>query len=561
MHKQLHFIGLILATTLFFSNNHADAQYRLGDGRLLDANTQVGGGGYNPTTPRQTYGRYADAVVTGNVGGLHRFRGFLGYRASGEFSDGTAFDDTYQFQLTSIPPVVRTQQFRGNLTGIGRDTLGGRIGSLGVRGYSTNILSLRSGSGYTSGNLVGYNRFGMSGNVYRDATRRSVADQNRPTSDRMVLPQTFGRVLSLTSDKSGRILEHSVNSLTGVSTRFVSNPYLDALANSQPNTAAVIGNKSMEKDAFQAELASNRHLRSALLVPTLVLGDAIRKSGQPSDARAVDRQIGYRVDSLERGLLRPLGSISAKPGEDVYYDLLRKIRAKSGEDEKSPVKPGNTTPNKDNANTKVKPQKSILQKTQENLAKLREQGKKLDEKRRKERQAQIDELIGKINYDLPPVTTMVGSGLSEFDESIEDAEKMIQKGEYFLAVSAYDKALKAKPKHPMARMGVVHAQLGAGLYLSAGTNLRKVISEHPEIMAARYASTLLPKVERLTKINQNLMEQLSKSSRNDAGLLIAYLGYQQGRPELVSFGISVMKRQNPNDLLIPVIEKIWRKSK
>ena len=88
--------------TLLTAGMTAQAQTRAGsDGRALDANQQVGSGGYNPEDGRLDFSRRND-VITGNVGGGRAFQDTVGYGAVGEFRDNLGSDTLFNFRANSL---------------------------------------------------------------------------------------------------------------------------------------------------------------------------------------------------------------------------------------------------------------------------------------------------------------------------------------------------------------------------------------------------------------------------------------------------------------------------
>ncbi|XHC25462.1 hypothetical protein ABWH91_14740 [Phycisphaerales bacterium ac7] len=116
----------------------------------------------------------------------------------------------------------------------------------------------------------------------------------------------------------------------------------------------------------------------------------------------------------------------------------------------------------------------------------------------------------------------------------------------------------------MAAIGRAHAQLGAGLYLSAAVNLADLLRAYPELAPVRYDAALLPGKERLERIRQQLRSRSLKDDANarNAGFLLAYLGFQTERPNDVREGFAVVDRVNEalqaeTDPLIPVLTELW----
>lgn len=150
---------------------------------------------------------------------------------------------------------------------------------------------------------------------------------------------------------------------------------------------------------------------------------------------------------------------------------------------------------------------------------------------------------------------------------MESAQSCLGRGRFFEAEERFTRALTALPGDPMARIGRVHAQLGAGLYVSAAANFRALIADHPEVIAVKYAPTLLPPPNRTTSIIEQLRVELTRGASTlgrDAALLMAYLGYQRGDENLLNSGLDELATHaTPDDpadaALITLLRSAWQK--
>ncbi len=80
-----------------------------------------------------------------------------------------------------------------------------------------------------------------------------------------------------------------------------------------------------------------------------------------------------------------------------------------------------------------------------------------------------------------------------YKRSMASAEGQLTRGEYFAAEGTFAMALIAKPRDVMATVGRVHAQIGAGLLMSAAGGLRDLLTDHPELTATTFDSGMLPR--------------------------------------------------------------------
>lgn len=138
------------------------------------------------------------------------------------------------------------------------------------------------------------------------------------------------------------------------------------------------------------------------------------------------------------------------------------------------------------------------------------------------------------------------------------AEKLIADKRYFDAEERYTSALAARPADPTARVGRVHAQIGAGLLLSGGQNLRLLLREHPELAAIRYDGSLLPSADRLEGAQIVMRDQLGIVGpvANEAALLLAYIGYQLDDPEQTRAALEWLAADNAVDKGGVTVEKV-----
>jgi hypothetical protein len=121
----------------------------------------------------------------------------------------------------------------------------------------------------------------------------------------------------------------------------------------------------------------------------------------------------------------------------------------------------------------------------------------------------------------------------------------------------------------MARIGRVHAEIGAGLYLSAAANLRSVFAEFPEMVGTKYAANLLPGEPRATAIMEHLGKEEKKAESllgRESALLLAYMGYQRGDDKALKQGLDdldtriVQGEAGMEDrTLLSVIKAAWTK--
>ncbi|MCA9288294.1 MAG: hypothetical protein KDA05_06910 [Phycisphaerales bacterium] len=138
---------------------------------------------------------------------------------------------------------------------------------------------------------------------------------------------------------------------------------------------------------------------------------------------------------------------------------------------------------------------------------------------------------------------------SVYAQHMAVAAQFLSRRAYFDAEERFTRALDIRRGDWMAGVGRLHAQLGAGMYLSAGTNLRNMLTEHPEVAAATYDAAMLPAPDRLDEIAQELRTNISGALEGqrallgtDSALLLAYLGFQRGDEAMLHEGLDLYQR-------------------
>lgn len=137
-----------------------------------------------------------------------------------------------------------------------------------------------------------------------------------------------------------------------------------------------------------------------------------------------------------------------------------------------------------------------------------------------------------------------------FVTEMQQGEKLFAKSQFFQAEEKFARALSMRPSDTSAFTARMHAQLAGGMYASASTNLRDLLTNHPELASVRYARDLLPNEERLQILTKDLDSRMLTNPRmlgstglktvRDAALLRAYLGFQLGDRLAIERGIDMM---------------------
>ncbi|MEM9295027.1 MAG: tetratricopeptide repeat protein, partial [Planctomycetota bacterium] len=172
---------------------------------------------------------------------------------------------------------------------------------------------------------------------------------------------------------------------------------------------------------------------------------------------------------------------------------------------------------------------------------------------------EVARLLRELDYDRPALSSLapVESGLA-VDEYVRRGEARMKAGNFLQAESTFREALLEEPDHVLAKAGLAHARLGAGMVRSAAGTLRQLFAAHPEVIALRYEPGLLPPPDRMRWLQRELTRMIERETAvAEAGLLLAYLGYQTGWPNVVQVGLDTSESAAVGDPLLPVVRRIW----
>lgn len=506
----------------------------LGGGRVLD-NSLNALGRFNPTAQDQGLRyRLRNAIVTGNAPNGLSFRGDVGYTAPGEFRGDLASDSTFAFR---------------------RDSLYSGLGGLGIRGtdalqyqfalttgsaipsaFISDLAVGRGGSAYFAPapgvrNPATINRTGFAPGLASGLGRASEFESEEGptvgslrstaafTSDQTLRPVLLGRI-EATQDQ---VRPLTASPLRGVRIGPPQGEDGAPRLETGMSTQAQAGRVETAYSAVLAQIAARQAADAA------VAADA--ESAEDEAARVLERvqRLRERVSGAEE---RP----AEDQGQDRGGGLPDPLERSDDEEDEDPA-PGN------------------LRFDPETLRLLRDSG--------------------------DPIDHLVDPNVSENDlfvNHMRAGERWLGEGRYFDAEERFTRALAIRPGDPSAQVGRIHAQLGAGLFLSAGMNLRELLAERPEVVGARYGRVLLPAPARIASLRTRLRANIGLTERDaddvpptsrirrESALLLAYIGHQTGSLESVQQGLGELARQvrEPGAGLAPVdvrlldlLREIW----
>lgn len=143
-------------------------------------------------------------------------------------------------------------------------------------------------------------------------------------------------------------------------------------------------------------------------------------------------------------------------------------------------------------------------------------------------------------------------------EIVGQAEAAMRERDYFRAEDRFDLALKLNPGNPTLEGGRANAQIGAGLYRSAGVTLVGLFRKHEEMIDVGYDADLLPSRTRLRLAAQTIEEIVAKDPKGSSGLgvVVAYIGRQLGDRAMIEQGLDSVDDPRLTTLM-PQLRAVW----
>lgn len=558
----------------------------------LDSSLQVGSGGINQG---QAPGHGNDFsghnnIVSGVVGGGREFRSAISdLRDHGKTTNefGEIIDDLGQ---------GGPRQWRsGHLVAPGafRDELGTdelfrfRARSLSVdyvntpQDYTLGFQPVYSGGGTVSG-----------GDVYRAVNRRrdGIAErfwvqrrdaaEGYPEMPFFVPPTTLSRSHQHDSDmgklqlETGQIVEMDATPLRGLRMTPTTDTSASGRAEEESLLPEAAGSDIDPAGTLDDSLESTQLKNTALEIGQLIVASLDTRYAEASeDPEQFHQLISQKAIDLEQTLFGP--QLAEDSDADFYQQLITRIEAdretsEAAADEEELPDEAPPPPNSPEASVQRKvdfllrnPTALQMQAAEEErrlalqVALGQEDEDQLTPAEDSELDGSLAELVHRLQTQLPLLPTMAGEVDQRVSELFQEAELHMAAGKYFRAEQAYRQILEYRPKHKLAGAGLVHAQLGAGMIRSAAFNIRKLFSQHPQVITLRYEAQLLPNPQRLAWAQQSIETMLEAVNLPEPAIVLAYLGYQTGTPKVIRYGLDVAQARDPEDPLIPLLRRIW----
>lgn len=561
----------------------AQAQVQAQNGSAHDANQQVGSGGYNQAGAQVDY-RTRNLLITGNVGGGRAFQGSVGYTAAGSFQGSLGSDSLFNYRRDSVFSAPNAGGFNYRASQVGDRVVVTRPSDnlTGFRSVGGNGLTTRTAYDPQSGVVT----FRQSGGGLVALSGFKNPDDLRNTGSSLGLIQTPTGLLSVNASPLTGIRYNPLDAGVPEQPR----PEIDVPETPNPATSPDTTGTGPATDptAFNDSLRIDGQYRPDLRPEGIAelqlrqdpLAITLGAQVQSQMAMTLAGQNNTTLDAQAMSLReRVFGKAAeenpnepAKAPENPYDKLIADILANAKGLE---IKPEEGAPQEPVEDTRPRweqilesPEQAILDaKVQAREVAMRISLGLVDEDGNidyetelpsLEPNSEIGKLLKDLSYDLPRVRTLAGEDPNRINKLLSRGEQELKAERYMVAENIYRQILREKESAPLAKAGLVHSQMGAGMIRSAALNLRGLFADHPELIALRYEDNLLPQADRLRWLQNRLQKMIGEDTHGaDPGLVLAYLGYQLEAKPLVEFGLNVAESEAPRDPLMPVVRKIW----
>jgi len=567
----------------------AMGQQQVQNGNAHDANPQVGSGGANRAENQVDYSQ-RNSVLLGQSGGGRSFQGDLGYSDPRAFQGGLGSDALFSFRRDSILSAPQA-------AGLNRGTFGSNVvvtrpttqllgyGGVPTLGISSNtVYDARSGVvsfqqsnggnvriqgvrnladlGGTAG-TVGFVQTPQGGvaqvqlSLLEGIRYNPLDAQNQQTSQDASATQANPLNFNPRDNGDADQAQREDEPLQG----FKPDGSLDLRID---NRFDAIDSEDRETEDPAFAMMQNNQGR---LAPSMIIGNGfqgeMRSQATDQPPRSLEEQV-----SLLRDQMLGRAPDATNPDQlpsDPYQELLARIRGDSEEGvevEEQPRAPWTLDVLEDPDEEEM----DLVTTAREDA--MRRALGMVDEDGNVDRSVPLPELdddsplaglLDELDYDLPRLSTLSGEDRTQrHNELLAKAEQEMAAQRYLTAETLYRQVLRESNDNPLAKAGLVHSQLGAGMIRSAAYNLRGLFTDHPELVALRYERELLPSAERLEWLQGELMDMIAEDQHSaEPGLILAYVGYQLETPSVIQYGLGVSTRRTPRDPLMPILDRIW----
>ncbi|MEL6499146.1 MAG: hypothetical protein AAF937_03285 [Planctomycetota bacterium] len=512
-------------------------QDALGDGRRLDANQRVGSGGVNTSVRADFSAANAlrAAIVTGNAPGFLSFRGDVGYVAPREFRGDLGSDDLFEFRRDSLYSGLSGQGIRG--TDALQYQFALTTGSRPPRSLAGPLSVSRDSGGLRSQVDAAMPSIDTSANI---RTGGASALAPVPVTD---LVTDRGSGLWQLRSSAGYLTDRSIaeSVVGGFDTGEGGQVGVTASPLGGVRTFDISPQAQAQRDASAVRSDASRPLDqpvtldTAIQVPSTNAYDRVLQGVQDEFSRS----IGIEDDGDGNGLVELI-----EQQNQSLREFLASVREQPAP---LPVDDDDATPS--DAKEESPDGGETLPARDRLIQRFEELG--ID-------RSSIDALRAGATRVDDLVAPGVRLGQDFYLTHLTEGRELMRQGRFFDAEARFSLALSVREGDPTASIGRVHAQIGAGLFLSASLNLRETFTQNPMLIAAQYAPDLLPTPARTRAVIERLNARIDQdgSEARAAALLLAYVGRQIDDEALIRRGLGRIDLDG-EDPLAQLLRLVW----
>lgn len=527
----------------------------LGSGNSLDANPQVGSGGANAGSIPVDYNA-RNLLVTGSVPGGRGFRGSVGYTADTDFRAATGSDASYLFRAGSA---FSNPAFAASPVSRDRFLIAQGLGVFEFRRESTPV-----GTDF----------------------QRTVNDQpeSRLRLDRANAQMALGRsnwdigadrVIATSQTAKGEPLRYVISPLRGLQIENLTDPMArggmsvyerararqdlalglttadeyarvrEGMSMDTPDPRRVDRRLSGTSAADRTKVEGNRVLPKSYLEIVEAVNEAGKKEAASKPAQP-------KPEDVKPGDLKP-GDL--KPGDTKPADATAEPKSPLEQIRQAVEGIRNTRGGADKPSTGTKSSDSLV--SPDGVPRSGEAEREAERVRQRGVTISVEDAARMLRHG-KTVDNLGRDDRRRVDELVKQGEVALREGDFFRAERRFEQAQALAADNPLAEAGIAHAQLGAGLYLSASLTLRNLFAAFPELIDAKYDRTLLPPADRLEKALLVMRERIVRGDDAPSyGLMIAYIGHQTGDRKMVEEGLALLTGTEKLDTARKLFEGVW----
>ncbi|GJM24271.1 MAG: hypothetical protein DHS20C16_06860 [Phycisphaerae bacterium] len=524
------------------------------DGRLLDANNQVGSGGINSRAPRNLFNT-SNLYITGNTTRGTSFQGFSPVRN--------------QFSLFSSLPSTALANFERDSVGL--ETITG-LGGVGVTNpYFNRTQTVANAGAINRGqNLIGSSA--PASNLYVPTYHSRPANSGMPDTGYLAnefninpsmpsstlpgttpLSQYSGYANSLeqlrltreTSDLQSSPLFPRANDRFSLSGKPVyQNPYQDPYRDSGDSllrgttrlnrSTRSIDDPLRRPNSEEMLAASNELVSPTSVAPRLFQNSYSEPQRDPLTGRVMPSTSQYLAirgddssDLIRDSSLAMPTNTTTTIGTSTFGDGpddIASVSAGALDDDLQGYTPDT-----------VAAASGLLEGMESDPLAMEGLGDR----------AELDEQVERAQTVLEraaseSLSTLASPSQTSSDKLIVDAESKVQEGKYYQAAKLYEMASQMAPEQAMPRLGHAHALLAAGEFMTSYRHLVRAIEMYPAFGYLNFdLTTFIPDANLIDIRRAKLEERLKIKEDYRLRFLLGYVEYYLG---LEQFGLPNLRR-------------------